>query len=87
MRQGSDNRVLEEKSPLSFPSWGLGTNWEYARPTCILDPRILFFLSFFFFFTAVPKVAYESPQARGRIGATATGLNHSHSNAGLELHL
>ena len=30
---------------------------------------------------------YESSQARGRIGATAAGLHHSHSNRRLELHL
>ena len=32
-------------------------------------------------------VAYESSQARGRIGAAAAGLHHSHSNAGSELSL
>ena len=31
--------------------------------------------------------AYGGSQARGRIGATAAGLNHSHSNAGSEPHL
>ena len=29
--------------------------------------------------------AYGSSQARGHIGAAATGLRHSHSNAGSEL--
>ena len=29
-------------------------------------------------------MAYVSSQARGRIGATALGLHHSHSNAGSE---
>ena len=32
-------------------------------------------------------VAYGGSQARGLIGATATGLPHSHSNAGSKLHL
>ena len=32
-------------------------------------------------------VAYGGSQARGRIGATAAGLHHSHGNAGSELHL
>jgi len=35
---------------------------------------------------AVPA-AYGSSQARGRIGATAAGLHHSHSNVGSELQL
>ena len=34
----------------------------------------------FFFFKATP-VAYGGSQARGQIGATASGLHHSHSNA------
>ena len=37
-------------------------------------------------FRAAP-VAYGSSQARGHIGAIATGLHHSHSNTGFELHL
>ena len=31
--------------------------------------------------------AYGSSQARGPVGAVATDLHHSHSNAGSELHL
>ena len=43
-------------------------------------------LSFFFFFLFMPApVAYGISWARGRIGAT--GLYHSHSNIGSELHL
>ena len=38
----------------------------------------------FFAFRAKPA-AYGSSQARGRIGATAAGLHHSHSNEGSEL--
>ena len=33
------------------------------------------------------EVTYGSSQARGRIGAVATGLCHSHSNVGSMLHL
>ena len=44
------------------------------------------FLSFFFLFKAAP-VASGSSQARGRIGAAAASLHHSHSNAGSEWHL
>ena len=39
-----------------------------------------------FFFRAAP-MAYGSCQARCRIRPVATGLHHSHSNAGSELHL
>ena len=56
-----------------------------------------FFLSFFFFFffflcvcvclfRAAPT-AYGGSQARGRIGAVAAGLHHSHSNTKSELRL
>ena len=38
------------------------------------------------FFGAAPA-AYGGSQARGRIGAIAAGLRHSHSNAGSELRL
>ena len=42
-----------------------------------------FFLSFCLFSRAAP-VAYGGSQARGPIGAAATGLHHSDSNAGSE---
>ena len=51
--------------------------------------RFFFFFFFFFFFLlfrAAPE-AYGVSQARGLIGAVATGLHHSHSNVGSELHL
>ena len=49
----------------------------------ILPQVIPSFLVFFFLFLLfrTTGVAYESSQARGRIGATATGLCHSPSNA------
>ena len=40
------------------------------------------YLLFFFLFRAIPS--YGSSQARGRIGAIAGSLHHSHSNAGSE---
>ena len=40
----------------------------------------------FLLFRATPA-AYGGSQARGRIGAVATGLHYSHSNEGSELHL
>ena len=36
---------------------------------------------FLLLFSATP-VAYGGSQARGRMGAAASGLHHSHSNAG-----
>ena len=45
-----------------------------------------FFWSFFAFSRATP-LAYGGSQARGLIGAVATGLRQSHSNAGFELRL
>ena len=44
--------------------------------------HLSFFLSFFFFFLRAAPVAYGSSQARGRIGAVAASLHHSHSNVG-----
>ena len=47
-----------------------------------------YFLSFFFFclfaISWAAPTAYGGSQARGLIGATATGLRQSHSNAGSE---
>ena len=44
-------------------------------------------MNFFFFFFAISwatAAAYGGSQARGLIGAVATGLRQSHSNAGSE---
>ena len=41
---------------------------------------------YFIFFRATP-MAYGSCQVRLLIGATATGLYHSHSNSGSQPHL
>ena len=42
-----------------------------------------FWGGFFGLFRTAPAT-YGSSQARGRIGATAAGLHHSHSNTGSE---
>jgi len=49
----------------------------------------LFFCLFFFFllFLWAAPAAYGGSQARGRIGAVATGLRQSHSNARSQPHL
>ena len=44
------------------------------------------YLFIYLFFRAAPT-AYGDSQARGRTGAAAADLHHSHSNAGSELHL
>ena len=55
--------------------------------------RLMYFLFFWFFFFCLFAIswaapaAYGSSQARGCIGAGATGLCQSHSNAGSELRL
>ena len=43
-----------------------------------------FFVLFCFCLFMAASVAYGGSQARGQIGAVATGLCHSHSNAGSE---
>ena len=45
--------------------------------------NLLFF--FFFVFSRATLAAYGGSQARGRVGAVATSLYQSHSNAGSEL--
>ena len=50
----------------------------------ILFHFILFYFIYFclFAFSRTVPVAYGGSQARGLIGAVASGLHHSHSNAG-----
>ena len=55
----------------------------------VLHPLLCFYIleviSFFFFFLLVFRAAltvYGGSQARGRIGAVAACLHHSHSNVG-----
>ena len=50
---------------------------------------IFFFFSFFglFAFSRATSTAYGESQARGQIGAIATGLHQSHTNAGSKPHL
>ena len=47
---------------------------------------ILFYLFYFILFLVYP-MAYGSSQARGRIGAAAASLHHSHNTVGSEWHL
>ena len=51
-----------------------------------IENRRDFFFSLFAFSRAAPAV-YGGSQARGQIGAVATGLHQSHRNTGSELRL
>jgi len=51
-----------------------------------LNVTLFFFFCLFAFSRAAP-MAYGGSQARSLIGAVATGLHHSHNNAGSEPHL
>ena len=46
-----------------------------------------YLMSWTFFFYRAASAAYGGSQARGWIRAAASGLHHSHSNTGSELHL
>ena len=63
---------------------------ELEKPEGSFSEEMAFQMSLdfysFFLFRAAPA-AYESSQARGRIGAAAFGLCHSHSNSGSKLPL
>ena len=51
------------------------------------DPqKCHFFFPFFFCLFRTAPEAYGGSQAKGRIGAVAAGLHHSHSNAGSWTH-
>ena len=63
-----------------------GSQWT---PSCFVFCSIvvkiyLRFTFFFFCFFRAPAMAYGGSQARGRIGAAAVSLHHSHSNMGSE---
>uniref|UniRef100_A0A8D1M6W5 HPS5-like beta-propeller domain-containing protein n=1 Tax=Sus scrofa TaxID=9823 RepID=A0A8D1M6W5_PIG len=56
-----------------------------SRPEGLASIGFLFFLSFCLFAISwAAPAAYGGSQARGRIGAVATGLRQSHSNSGSE---
>ena len=64
-------------------------NWQHFPSIFNRNERLwyiffFFFLSFFLLFLWAAPAAYGGSQARGGIGAVATGLRQSHSNAGSE---
>ena len=66
----------------------LVTTWLVTSALSNIGPvgTLIFFFFFFVFFLFlwVAPTAYGGSQARGRIGAAATGLRQSHSNSGSE---
>ena len=48
------------------------------------DKSTIFVLILFLIFFRATPAAYGGSLARGRLGAAAAGLHHSHSNAGSE---
>ena len=55
-----------------------------SKTASVGDVLIYLFIYCLFAFSRAASVAYGGSQARGRIGAAATGLHHSHSYAGSE---
>ena len=58
---------------------------DQIQTSALWDLYFSFFFSFFFF-RAIP-VAHGGSQARGQMGATASSLDHSHSNVESQPHL
>ena len=74
--------------------WGVGLLlWSQQNsaeaPANIPWPVGNLFIFFFFFFFSLVFLGphLQHMEARGRIGAVAAGLRHSHSNTGSEPHL
>ena len=73
----------------SDQAWG-GGGGDVGEESYVVTHFLANLLTFFFFFFGLFRaalVAYGSSQARGLIGAVATGLSQSHSNTRSELHL
>ena len=71
-------------------SWGVAVVAQQVKIlTNILKDAVFVFLVFCFVFClfwGTASLAYGGSQARGGIGAVASGLHHSHSNAGSLTH-
>ena len=63
------------------------TRYPWPKDLSLLWLLEQFFLFFFLFLFRAAPMPYGSSQARGRSGATAADLHHSHSNMGSEPHL
>ena len=56
-------------------------------PMSLKHYSLFLHLFIYFLLFMATTVAYRGSQAKGPVGAAATGLHHSHSNTGSELHL
>ena len=79
---------LCSSASLSSPAATYAKVWRYCKLSGPLNVQFLqcfdFFFSVFLPFLGPPPAVYGGSQARGRIGAVATGLRQSHSNEGPE---
>ena len=80
-------KILHDTAPTSLSSLRLSLNCGafLCQNELTLESGLCLLAFSFFFFRATPK-AHGSSQARGRIQATASSLQHSHSNAGSPTH-
>ena len=91
IKQGGNQ--FKGQCPVWHPRCSLweGVIYQYHFRSCIVT--LLFFFFFVFFVVVVVAISWAAPaayrgsQARGQIGAVATGLLQSHSNVGSELRL
>ena len=76
--------------PACVGQWGHGTSCTFCSLLLLCDPKTaLKIRPFFFFFCFLGPYPWhmELPRLGNHIGATASGLHHSHSNTGSKLHL
>ena len=80
VRQLSRNGQIPGKTQnaKTYLRWNRKSILSYSKSRC----DSLLFWSF-----RAASMAYGGSQARGRIGTVATGIHHSHSNAGSEASL
>ena len=84
-RQGSLDLVLLwlwHRMASAAPTLPLAWELSYAADATLKKKKERNF--FFFVFSRAAPTAYGDSQARGLIGAIATGLSQSHSNVGSE---
>ena len=84
--QRREPNLSADQQPVQMNAWASVIS---KSPFRIKDE--LYYIQFCFVFCLLlfmaASTAHGGSQARGRIGAIAAGLPHSHSNAGSELHL
>ena len=76
----SHSNDFSETHSLNFNKWHLSGRISVTE-------QIFFFFLFVFLFSRAAPAAYGGSRARGLIGAAATNLHQSYSNARFELHL